>query len=100
MDNELYNDPEFQALIRKYLEYLLNEVAKVKISINNSNFLEIRKFSHNLKGTGGGYGFDNFTDLGGEINEAAHAGDIHSVESFLSKFEVELATAVQQFNKD
>jgi len=66
MDNELYNDPEFQALIRKYLEYLLNEVAKVKISINNSNFLEIRKFSHNLKGTGGGYGFDNFTDLGGK----------------------------------
>lgn len=100
MDNELYNDPEFQALIRRYLDYLLKEVAKVKISIQNSNFQEIRKFSHNLKGTGGGYGFDNFTDFGGKINEAAHAENIQSVESFVSEFELDLATAVQQFNPD
>ena len=99
MNFDLFNDPEFQDLIRKYLDYLQKELERVKISIQHSNFLEIRQFSHNLKGTGGGYGFDEFTALGGKINLAAHEEDINLIQSFVSEFESELAKAIQKYKK-
>ncbi len=99
MNFDLFNDPEFQDLIRKYLDYLQKELERVKESIQQSNFLEIRQFGHNLKGTGGGYGFDEFTKLGGEINLAAHEEDITLIESSISEFESELAKAVQKYKQ-
>lgn len=97
MNFNLQDDPEFQKLIRKYLDYLLKEVDGVKKHIQGNNFQEIRKFSHNLKGTGGGYGFDEFTELGGKINIAAHEENIPLIESFVSDFELELNKALQRF---
>jgi hypothetical protein len=99
MNFDLFNDPEFQELIRKYLDYLQKELTRLKESIQHSNFLEIRQFGHNLKGTGGGYGFDEFTKLGGKINLAAHEEDITLVESSVSEFESELAKAVQKYKQ-
>ena len=58
MNLDLYDDPEFQKLIRKYLDYLHKELVGIKKHIQLKKFQEIRKFGHNLKGTGGGYGFD------------------------------------------
>ncbi len=98
MENDLFDDPEFQKLIRKYLVYLKNELAGIKDHIEISNIMEIRKFSHNLKGTGGGYGFDEFTELGGKINLAAHEENIPLIKSFVSEFEIELEKAVKKFN--
>ncbi|MCH7732198.1 MAG: hypothetical protein IIB95_05035 [Candidatus Marinimicrobia bacterium] len=97
MNLDLYDDPEFQILIRKYLKYLQKELVGIKEHIQQKNFLEIRKFSHNLKGTGGGYGFDEFTNLGGKINLAAHEEDIPLIESYISEFELELNKAFDQY---
>jgi len=97
MNMDLYDDPEFQKLIRQYLKYLQKELAGIKDKIQKKNFKDIRKFGHNLKGTGGGYGFDEFTNLGDKINLAAHEEDIPLIESFLSEFELELAKAVLKY---
>jgi len=99
MKNELFDDPEFQKLIIKYLEYLQKELEIVKSKIDQKDFIAIRKFSHNLKGTGGGYGFDNFTDYGDKINIAAHEENIPSINIYISEFESELTKTIEQYNQ-
>ncbi len=100
MNSDYIDDPEFQVLIKKYLAYLQEELAKVQVFISQSDYPELRQFGHNLKGTGGGYGFDHFTVLGEKINRAAHKKDMPSIQSLVSTFTTELNEAKEKFSKD
>lgn len=98
MNNDYLNDPEFQELIWKYLRSLNDELPLIKQYIFESNFIELRQFGHNLKGTGGAYGYDSFTDYGDKINCAAHEKDIPFIKSLVADFEIELIEAIKSFN--
>ncbi|MFQ6609036.1 MAG: Hpt domain-containing protein [Fidelibacterota bacterium] len=87
MENDLYNDPEFQKLIREYLDYLKDLQSELKRNIDDSNYNEIRKFGHKLTGSGGGYGFNDLTELGKKINLAAKAEDDELLQKLSKKLE-------------
>lgn len=87
MENDLYNDPEFQKLIREYLDYLKDLQSELKRNIDDSNYNGIRKFGHKLTGSGGGYGFNDLTELGKKINLAAKAEDDELLQKLSKKLE-------------
>jgi hypothetical protein len=88
MYNELLNDPEFQKLIKEYLDYLDTSYQEIlSTHLPNQNFTVIRKFGHNLKGTGSGYGFPQFTDVGKAIEFAARDELLEEVKKHLTEFE-------------
>jgi len=68
-------DPDLAEFIPGYLDNRRNDVKDIGRLLIEGNFLEIRKIGHNMKGSGGGYGFDGISLLGGEIEEAAIKGD-------------------------
>ena len=41
---------------------------------------DIRIIGHSMKGAGGGYGFDEITTLGAQIEDAALAHDVSQIE--------------------
>lgn len=69
------NDPEFQKLICKYLDYLQDSLPNLRNNISIEDFDELRLYGHNLTGSGGGYGFGDITEMGKKINLAAKAKD-------------------------
>jgi len=85
MENELFNDPEFRELIKSYLDYLVESAKKLKSSLSDMD--KMRKFGHDLKGTGSGYGYDEFTRLGEILEKAAINNKPTEVKKIFTKFE-------------
>ncbi|NOZ75879.1 MAG: hypothetical protein GXO90_11005 [FCB group bacterium] len=97
MENDYLNDPEFQELIRQYLDFLVNALPDVKANLSDKNFLEVQKFGHNMKGSGGGYGLDEFSEFGSQIEKAAMVQDELALENLIVTFDKKLAETVNRF---
>jgi PAS domain S-box-containing protein len=70
---------EVLALIPKYLASKAGQIEEARASLSRNDFDPIRRFGHNLKGTGGGYGFPRIEALGREIEQAAQSADANSI---------------------
>ncbi|MCK4448685.1 MAG: Hpt domain-containing protein [Candidatus Marinimicrobia bacterium] len=90
IDDEYFNDPEFQLLIQKYLKYLLESLREVKANLYNRDFEKLCQFGHNLKGVAGGYGLDELSKLGGKIETVSSSENFDFLKNLISDFEASL----------
>jgi CheY-like chemotaxis protein/HPt (histidine-containing phosphotransfer) domain-containing protein len=77
------------ALVPKYLASKLGQVEEARANLAAKDFQPIRRFGHNLKGTGLGYGFPRIEEIGAEIENAALHSDQQRVSEqlvLLSRF--------------
>lgn len=84
-------DPELETLIPGFLENRNNDLKLLRDAISRGAISEIKSIGHNLKGVGGGYGFDRITEIGAGLEEAAINDDRASIEKFIAEFEYYLA---------
>lgn len=68
-------DEALAALVPKYLGSKPKQIEDARASLAAKDFEPIRRFGHNLKGTGRGYGFPPIEAMGKEIERAAVAHD-------------------------
>lgn len=80
-------DPELEALIPGFLENRNNDLGLLRDAMNRGAVSEIKSIGHNLKGVGGGYGFDRITEIGAGLEEAAIRNDSTAVEQLIAEFE-------------
>jgi signal transduction histidine kinase/DNA-binding response OmpR family regulator len=64
-----------------YLEKCRADVAVLRVALDGRDYDKIRMLGHRLAGTGGGYGFQPITDIGGALEESALARDIARVSA-------------------
>lgn len=62
-------------LIPGFLANRANDVVSVRALVSRDDLQSVCRIGHSMKGSGGGYGFDTITRLGGEMEQAARAGD-------------------------
>ena len=94
MTDDFMQSPEFQALIKEYLEYLNTTLPGVKNSLNDTLYQEVYKFAHNIKGTGTSYGFPELTQLGADICEAINNSDYDKLAGHLDRIELIIKEAI------
>ncbi len=87
MEDNYLDDPEFQELIQQYIDYLKETLPELKANIEKRDFPALRKYGHNMKGSGGGYGFANLTELGKKMEAAALAEDINKYQDYVRQLE-------------
>ncbi len=75
----VYVDPDLADLIPGYLENRQKDVQEIGRLLIEGNLQEILRLGHSMKGSGGGYGFDGITVIGGDIEEAAGRRDKDTV---------------------
>jgi len=61
-------------IIVEYIEGLPMEVAKMQEMIDRNDLPSLKRVAHQLRGTGGGYGFDSITDLAADVENAIKEG--------------------------
>jgi len=66
---------QVMALVPQYLSSKEKQIAEARDALASRDFGLIRRFGHNLKGTGRGYGFPPIEDMGREIERAAAQAD-------------------------
>ncbi len=74
---------QVKALVPQYLASKEKQIEEARVSLAARDFGPIRRFGHNLKGTGKGYGFPIIEELGREIERAAAEADAQRIASQL-----------------
>ena len=64
-------DEDLSDLIPGYLENRQKDVTQILACLDQGDYETIRSMGHKMKGSGGGYGFNAITEIGGTIEEAA-----------------------------
>ena len=66
---------ELRDLIPRFLANRRSEIGRLREAVAKGDFEEARRIGHILKGAGGGYGFDEITRLGAQIERNAARGE-------------------------
>lgn len=66
-----YVDSDLEELIPDFFNNRHNDIQKIVAALESNDFEAIRSIGHTLKGVGGGYGFDDITEYGREIEASA-----------------------------
>ncbi|HWE05051.1 MAG TPA: response regulator [Tepidisphaeraceae bacterium] len=62
-------------IIDEFVEGLSAEITKIQDLLRRDDLPSLKRVAHQLRGTGGGYGFDTITELAGGIEDAIKAAD-------------------------
>ncbi|WP_447977083.1 Hpt domain-containing protein [Candidatus Nitrospira bockiana] len=88
-------DHELLDLIPTFLQNRRNDIRSLREAVHRRDFETARRLGHSMKGCGGGYGFDEITLIGGEIEEAAKRtdssailGQVDALSRYLERVEV------------
>ena len=77
---EDFDNDEWAEMQEMYIKHTSKELDKI---LDSDSLDAIRTFGHNIKGSGGMYGFDEVTNLGTEIEASAKADDKDKIKSLL-----------------
>jgi CheY-like chemotaxis protein/HPt (histidine-containing phosphotransfer) domain-containing protein len=62
-ESDFASDPEMRDLVDEYVQRLPEEVSKLVSLLQDQQIEPLRRVAHQLKGSGGGYGFGKITEL-------------------------------------
>ena len=86
------SDPRTQRLTEKlakqipaYLENCRHNVAVMQEALGRSDFGAVTTIGHNLRGSGGGFGFQKISDLGAALEKASEDSDAGGASRLLSE---------------
>ena len=85
-DEREADDSALAELLPQYFALCQKDLEQLKDACEFRRFGEIRVLGHNLKGSGGAYGFPELSRLGAEIEAAAKAGNEADVRSGIAQF--------------
>ena len=83
-----FDDDEWAEMQEMYLNHTFKELNTIKKTLEFPSFDSLRTFGHNIKGSGGMYGFDEITSMGAEIESAAMNENLEVIKSHLDALEV------------
>ena len=71
---DLANDPEYQTLQRCFLQDLPDRQQEIQVAAGDSNWQEVRRLAHRLKGVAGGFGQRQLSVVAGKLEQQANQG--------------------------
>ena len=89
-----FDDEEWAEMQEMYINHTSKELSKIQEDIDAVEIDSLRTFGHNIKGSGGMYGFGEVTNLGTEIEASAKANDRNKIKSLLEELSSFLKTKI------
>ncbi len=88
-------DKDLEDLIPGFLENRKKDVVSLGEALASGRIESLKSIGHSLKGVGGGYGFNELSLIGAEIERIAKSGDtvgmaelIHKMSDYLARIEI------------
>ena len=89
-----FDDDEWAEMQEMYINHTSKELAKIQGDIDTVEIDLLRTFGHNIKGSGGMYGFEEVTNFGSEIEVSAKANDRNKIKTLLDELSSFLQTKI------
>lgn len=81
----VYIDKDLEDIVPMFLDSISENVAELSVAVAEDKFEFITRIGHNMKGSGGGYGFDKISIIGSQIEQAGKNRDKAPIPSLLSE---------------
>ena len=78
-----FDDDEWAEMQEMYINHTFKELKNIKENLDSATFDSLRTFGHNIKGSGGMYGFNEITNMGAKIESAAINENLEDIKSHL-----------------
>ena len=83
-----FDDDEWAEMQEMYINHTTKELVSIMEDIETKSFDSLRTFGHNIKGSGGMYGFNEVTEIGAVIEAAAKDEDMALIKSNLKNLDL------------
>lgn len=90
-------DKDLEDLIPGFMQRRREDVISLRASLAAGEMDKVRITGHSMKGTGGGYGFDDLTRIGTELEKASVAADGDRITQLIGELEAYLDNVVIEF---
>lgn len=81
--NELWNDEDFRPLVESFIGGLSDYQAKLKSALNEKHWAELQSLAHQLKGSGGSFGFPSVSTAAKELEILLKNTDVAALDEAL-----------------
>jgi HPt (histidine-containing phosphotransfer) domain-containing protein len=95
----VYIDEDLVDLIPEFLENRRRDVERIRRLVQEDKYEELARLGHNLKGSGGGYGFTEISEIGRGIEEAGARSDREAVTTLCERLATYLAAVTVQVRR-
>jgi HPt (histidine-containing phosphotransfer) domain-containing protein len=89
--SEFIDDPDMAAIIQQFVSRLPDQLAAMRDTLAKTQYEDLRRLAHTLKGAGGSYGYPLLTEVSAILENAAKSQDFANAQAALDA----LTTAVQ-----
>tara|TARA_Y100001935_G_scaffold27153_1_gene20646 strand:+ start:2217 stop:2495 length:279 start_codon:yes stop_codon:yes gene_type:complete len=83
-----FDDDEWAEMQEIYVNHTSKELLSIMEDLESKSFDSLRTFGHNIKGSGGMYGFNEVTEIGAVIEAAAKDEDMALIKSNLKDLDL------------
>ena len=80
-------DSDLEELIPGFLENRKQDLFSLKTALEKRDHNIMQSIGHSLKGVGGGYGFDELSRLGAEVEISAKASNLDMLEKLVNELD-------------
>ncbi len=81
----VYIDAELEELIPGFFENRHNDIKAIQEALVKGEYEKIQILGHRMKGSGGGYGFDEISQIGDFLEQAAKKQNSEEIQKGLNK---------------
>lgn len=86
LTSELADDPDMAPLIKTYVGKFTSKINLMNDYLANNRLHELARLAHQLKGTGGGYGFPSISDAACRVEQEAQSNsDVQQIQIAVSE---------------
>ena len=78
-----FDEDEWAEMQEMYINHTSKELVSIMEDFETKSFDSLRTFGHNIKGSGGMYGFNEVTEIGAVIETAAKEENMDLIKSNL-----------------
>ena len=82
-----FDEDEWAEMQQMYVNHTSKELMSIMETLDTKSFDSLRTFGHNIKGSGGMYGFNEVTEIGAVIEAAAKEEDMALIKSNLNNLD-------------
>tara|TARA_B100000941_G_C28438464_1_gene518313 strand:+ start:303 stop:581 length:279 start_codon:yes stop_codon:yes gene_type:complete len=82
-----FDEDEWAEMQEMYIQHTSKELLSLMEDLKTKSFDSLRTFGHNIKGSGGMYGFNEVTEIGAVIEVAAKNEDMALIKSNLNSLD-------------
>ena len=90
-------DIDLKDLIPAFMENRQADITALQENLSQGNYEKIKEIGHILKGSGGGYGFDEISRIGADLEKGAGAADEKLLEELIAELKEYLERIIVVF---